>query len=501
MKIIAEIQYTSGFGFYAMRIITIICLLLTTSTFVLGQTTFKRLSNYKFEKGAQFGWSCAANSDFVITGGHNATSKAFNKTVIEGGEVVIYKQFQGKWVKYQELRNPYIDYYGWFGSDVQLNDKHLVVSASGFSKNENKDHSHREGKVFVYGLNLDIKWQRHFEISSPSPNRSGNFGKIIRLKGDTLAVFYESGDGYYQYPNQQCIAFYNLGSKSLEPFRIVSWPKNKIPIYNFNFDFSHVNLIVGRNCSFKIYRFGAEEKIEEIDSINICSETQVEGRITTVKLHKDNYFLGFHEYMYYFWGYKPIRNIQEGELVIGKTVIDEESGKKKSYILPDDNDLILEYGITPEFFKNHCRVYESYKARAKRKAGAGQVLVYELDENNLKLKQKLIASKQHAEDWFGGEIAISDSNLLISAMGFPDQTQNHDNYNKRFAGAVFHFILDDKGAWREEKIYRSLHRKRWDKFGFSLNNWRDFFVIGCRFDEYDEKTELEQGAVYILNFQ
>ena len=43
--------------------------------------------------------------------------------------------------------------------------------------------------------------------------------------------------------------------------------------------------------------------------------------------------------------------------------------------------------------------------------------------------------------------------------------------------------------------------KRWDKFGFSLNNWNNFFVIGCRFDDYlpDERPDQEMGAVYILD--
>jgi hypothetical protein len=220
-----------------------------------------------------------------------------------------------------------------------------------------------------------------------------------------------------------------------------------------------------------------------------------------VKIYKKQVLIGFHEAMYYFWGYTPIGDLEDGEDVIGKTLRNKETGKQESFILPNKPEVLAKYGVDQDFFQEHSRVYESYQSREKRHAGAGMVRIYEVEEKELKLKQHLVPSVRHAEDWFGSSISVSNDHLLISALGYPDETQNHAKIKHRFAGAVFLYSLDVNGHWQEKSVHRSIHQKRWDKFGFSLNAWNNLFFIGSRFDDYEAEKDRDEGAVYLLKLE
>ncbi|MCT4622254.1 MAG: hypothetical protein N4A46_01430, partial [Schleiferiaceae bacterium] len=310
-----------------------------------------------------------------------------------------------------------------------------------------------------------------------------------------------SGKDYYGYPDHQCIAFYNLKDFTDQPFRVARFPKNEVPIFRFKFYFNQTHLLVSQKCEFSIYEFRKGNELEKLDSVDVCNETKIDGNITSMKIYKSQMLIGFHEAMYYFWGYQPVGDLEDGEAVIGKTIWNEKTGKQESYVLSNEPELLAKYGVEQDFFQEHSRVYESYQSRVKRYAGAGIVRIYEIEGKDLKLKQHLVPSIRHAEDWFGARMAVSNDHLLISALGYPDKTKNHEEYKHRFSGAVFQFSLDADGQWQESGLYRSVHQKRWDKFGFSLNAWNNLFFIGSRFDDYEAERDRDEGAVYLLKLE
>ncbi len=496
---ITDGQICLAIGNCIWRILIWMIFLIMYSVNLIGQTTFMRLYNYGLEKGANYGWSCATNGKFVVAGGPIASYSIRSQKVREGGKVLVYKMREGKWVISQELHNPAMDHYGWFGSDVAINNTYLVVAADGYSERDVDNHSNRMGIIYIYTLSEQgDRWIRRYSIKSPKPSMYGNFGRLIHLKGDTLAVFYEYGSNFNDYADQQCLAFYDIATKDSKPFRIVNMSKSQIPIYDFSFDFNREKLIIGKGCTAYLSKLDSGNHPEPIDSINLCLLKNCEGSISSVKLFGENYIVGFHEHMYYFWEYTPFTTIKEGDSVIVKTLIDPISKEEKSFILPNNAEILNENEVSSAFFKDHSRIYESYNSRAKRNAGAGSVFIYNQNRGKLKLKQELTASLRHTDDWFGHDIAVSKNYLLVSSLGFPDEPENHQNYDKRFSGAAFLFALNEEGFWEEQKIFRSVHKKRWDKFGFSLNNWNNFFVIGSRFDDYDIEEDPEHGAIYIL---
>jgi hypothetical protein len=472
----------------------------TVLFYFFGYSQVKRLTNIDLEEGAQYGWSCATNAQFVITGGTTATYKVRGKRVEEGGKVVVYKQLSGKWIVFQELTNPNMDNYGWFGNSLAISKDFLIVGASGYSRHNADDPFDREGIVYIYKLNhSNDKWFKKYAIRSPAPNKYGEFGEIVKLKGDTLAVFYEKGNSFYDLPESQCIAFYDLSKEEKAPFKTICLDKEGLHIMAFSFDFNHEYIVIGHRSNMLIYDFN-ENDISTIKKVKLGSAINSKGRVSNVKLNNNQLLVGFHEYAYDFWGYQPVvSSIKDGDSVLRKTIVNPTSKEETMLLLPKQATIFDKYDVTGAFFKEHAQVYESYESCVERQAGAGMVLVYALDCDTPCLRQTITASIRHVDDWFGGNIAVSNNNLIVSAMGYPDKTENHADYSKRMSGAVFHFVKNDAGKWIEKDIYRSLHKRRWDKFGFSLNNWNDFFVIGARFDQYTLDNSIVTGAVYILN--
>ena len=458
-----------------------------------------RLSNINLDKNAQYGWSCAANSEYVATGGTTASYEVRGNQVKEGGKVILYKQLKGKWIVFQELTNPNMDDYGSFGNDVVMNDEYLVIAASGYSDKKVKDLFHREGIVYVYKNDPTTgKWYKRYSIHSPQPRKHGHFGKVIELKGDTLAVFYEKWNGYNDFPRQQCLSFYSLSTEDKKPFQNICLNRSGNQTFDFAFDFDANHLIIGRRNDALVFK-KQNSQFSILDSINISSLLNIKGRITAVKLQEEEFFIGYHENFYDFWGYTPYTpNIENGDSVLKKTTINETTGKKESFILPNDDEILDKFNVTRAFFKKHAYIYESYESLSKRKGGAGVVLVYSLKNNRLNLNQKLTASERHADDWFGTRLVVSENNLLVGALGYPNKPENNADYKAKFSGAVFLFTRSDSGLWVEKEMYRSQHKRKRDKFGFSLNNWNNTFVIGSRFDQYSLDINKITGAVYIL---
>lgn len=467
----------------------------------VAQSKAEKLVNRDLIEGSNFGWSIAANSSFIAVGGHDASYKVRGRRYKKCGQVVIYKQLQGKWVVGQELPNPKNEDYGWFGGMIVMNENFLVVAASGYSNKETENHRHREGAVYIYKLNKSIdKWQLQKKITSPAPNSSGSFGKKLKLFGDSLGVFYFAGSSYHSIITKQCISFYDLESNNKQPIETVALKIDDRLVSILEFDFNHKLLALAKHDKLWLY-YKKNDSYMVCDSVSLDSLFGVERNISSIALHKEKFYIGCHENMDDYWGYKRASNkIKDGDLVVRKTILTDAGKYDQQLIIPHNKELMKKYGITEKFFSEHAHPYEHYASRARRKAGAGYVLYYNVAESSLNLKQTIQPADAHAEDWFGHDIAVNDSNMLISAMGYPDKSENHALYNSRFSGAVYYYTMGNDGIWHQQALLRSKHKKRWDKFGFSLNHWENLFVIGCRFDDVvpDPDKDTETGAGYIF---
>lgn len=213
-------------------------------------------------------------------------------------------------------------------------------------------------------------------------------------------------------------------------------------------------------------------------------------------------FVGFREYMYSYWGYFPITDdIRDGDPVIRHTHQGEDGKSSYKMIIPYDKNILDKYQISDDFFKDHAKPFESIKTREKRKASGGMVLYYNIRNEKLKLNQILKPTEYQTGFWFGSSLAVNKKNLFICALGYPDEFPNYLNFRNKFSGAVYHFSKARQGNWQEEEIYRSRHRKRWDKFGFSISHFNNKFVIGCRFCDQEIGPDDETGAGYIIKIE
>lgn len=472
------------------------------STIVFGQQGAVQLGNKVLSKNSNYGWDVAANSNFIALGGPNASYMVRGKKLHKGGRVVLYSKLNQKWVIRQTLNNPTIEDYGYFGQKLAMSEKFLVVSAPGYSSTKTGDSFDREGIVYVYKLNKDKQiWQLKNKIKSPSPNYHGQFGEKIHLRGDTLAVFYEIGSAYKEIPNRQAISFYNLSQIKNKPNKTIKIEKEGVPMYSFSFDFQGHKLVIGQADKLLFYQI-IKNEFFLTDSISLNSIFDYQGNIQDIELESNQLFVSFREYMYSFWGYKPISSdIKDGELVIRRTVESKNDSAPLRMIIPFDQNLFDKYQISETFFKNHAKPFESIKSRVKRKASGGKMLYYNISNEKMKLNQILKPTEYQTGFWFGSSLAVHKNNLLIGALGYPDKVSNYLSYRNKFSGAVYHFSKDRHGNWQEEEIYRSRHRKPWDKFGFSISHFKNKFIIGCRFCDQEIGTDDETGAGYIIKIE
>lgn len=124
--------------------------------------------------GHRFGYSVALNGNFAIIG--DPTHKASMEVP---GAAYVY-QFDGlNWVEKQQLKLPYWDFFGKFGSSVALSDNVAVVGAPG--------EYFTTGDAYVYRFN-GTEWIKEQDLQSSGQAVYDLFGHSVSISGNRVLV-------------------------------------------------------------------------------------------------------------------------------------------------------------------------------------------------------------------------------------------------------------------------------------------------------------------------
>jgi ketosteroid isomerase-like protein len=130
-----------------------------------------------------------------------------------------------------------------------------------------------------------------------------------------------------------------------------------------------------------------------------------------------------------------------------------------------------------------------------RKSDAGAVYVYIRDDNGEWRQQGFLrAFNADAGDLFGGAVALSGDILAVGAAG----EGGADNRTPD-AGVVYVFTRDDSGEWRQQDLLRSFNTDTRDQFGFSIALSENTLAIGAVGEGSADNSKPDAGAVYVFS--
>jgi hypothetical protein len=128
------------------------------------------------------------------------------------------------------------------------------------------------------------------------------------------------------------------------------------------------------------------------------------------------------------------------------------------------------------------------------KPDAGAVYVFSRDDNGGWHQRGLLrAFNADAGDLFGGSIALSDDTLAVGAVG-----KSADDNREPDAGAVYVFIRDDNGGWRQQGFLGAFNAGAGDLFGGAVALSGDTLVVGAVGESGADNIEPGAGAVYVF---
>jgi hypothetical protein len=131
---------------------------------------------------------------------------------------------------------------------------------------------------------------------------------------------------------------------------------------------------------------------------------------------------------------------------------------------------------------------------------SGAAYIYKKSVNgSWNLFQKIVAKDRTRTDYFGYDVNINGSKIIVSAIG-----ESKDQFGDTLyrAGAVYIYSFSDSlNLWVQEAKIKSNNRRKNDYFGFSTAIYENYAVVGKYREDFDdnEKDSLTRaGAAYIF---
>ena len=122
------------------------------------------------------------------------------------------------------------------------------------------------------------------------------------------------------------------------------------------------------------------------------------------------------------------------------------------------------------------------------KPDIGAVYVFTRDiDGNWTQQAYLKAFNAEENDQFGFSVALSGDTLAVGAVG-----KNID------AGAVYVFTRDNAGDWSQQDFIRAFNAEDNDQFGFSISLSSDTLAVGAVGKNSEVNNDIDVGAVYVF---
>ncbi|ETR66698.1 MAG: hypothetical protein OMM_12461, partial [Candidatus Magnetoglobus multicellularis str. Araruama] len=149
-----------------------------------------------------FGYNVDISDNYVIIG---AIHHDFNG-ILNSGAAYIYKNSNDSWTQTAKLTCDVPIQNDNFGNSVTLTDDYAAVGMAGADIE-----SESNGKVFLFKRS-DESWN-HIQTMLPPVNKKyGNFGRIMSMSGDTLAIGFSMQDSLFSVQSGAVYVYKMLGN-------------------------------------------------------------------------------------------------------------------------------------------------------------------------------------------------------------------------------------------------------------------------------------------------
>jgi hypothetical protein len=125
---------------------------------------------------------------------------------------------------------------------------------------------------------------------------------------------------------------------------------------------------------------------------------------------------------------------------------------------------------------------------------AGSAYIFTRGSSGWALTQKIVASDRDPNDYFGYSVGIWEDNIIVGA--YHRDTDELSEYGGAYA---FHF---EEGEWVETKIMEAVTPYLGDRFGWSVDVYDNYYIVGAPYHDYDDNEENQHnnaGAAYIFD--
>ena len=479
-------------------------LLLTITIFLVfincaAQEKYQKPITHDRQEGEHLGWSSSVYGDYAAAGAPHHFVTLEDDTIKDAGAVYIFnKDQQGVWKQSQRIVCNTPKSSDWFGTAVSITENYLAVGANGFDKVENNsDDQIREGAIFLYKKGINGAWQFFQTISIPEGAEKDSFGKHLSLYEDKLIVsapFYQRENNTYPKSSSGSVFIYQLNS--LDKWELKNQLMSKENTKRFGSAVSiHNNIVlIASSEEEKVYLYELDTELKVIyEQVFTNPNASIMNFACSVS-STDNYLFigaqGEEDYKFYNIETKPTT---DSVFVLESLTSTEDGFIFTQKLIPNIKSSLDSVNISKEQFRKEAILFETWKQREERKAGAGIVYVYKKGKDSQwELVQELVANDRGADDHFGMSLSADDRLLVVGAFG--DHLEIAEPKEGRYYGAAYIFQLNEAGKWVEIKKLTSTQNKQWLKFGFSVDTDGKQAIIGSRFEHLsDDKSG---GGVY-----
>lgn len=412
----------------------------------------------------EFGTVASISGDYAVVGAPKEDEDAADANTLSGaGSAYIYKRDTGgNWSFHQKIVAFDRQLNDQFGVSVSIAGDYLIIGAVSSDSSPGTNLNTNEGAAYIYERNTTTNlWEYKIKLVAPVRNTSDQFGVSVNITSGGYAVvganaededaaetnFVEGAGSAYIFERNNATTNWDFKQK------VVASDRDDFDQFGVSVNLSGNYLIVGaRNkdaTTNDAENFGAAY-VYERDGGGTWSQVAILTAPTADRSASDQFGTSV--------------AIDGNWLVVGANFDDEK----------DDT------GTDPAPEGNAGSAYIFNR-------NGGGTWTY---------KQKIVANDRLGNDNFGGNVSISGSNILISALAEDEDENGANNLNNSGSAYIFH--LNTNNQWVQAKKLVADDRELNALFGSSVAISGDDLIVGARRKDEDSGTTTDAGAMYIL---
>ena len=401
-------------------------------------TIITNTEGYKLETpkmtNAQFGFESKITKDFAFVAAPWFRSTV-NDTLYSHGVIFVYKKSgNGKYTFLQKILPPNPTISKSFGSDISVFENDLIIGADMEQFNPRGNlNGEQPGAVYTYRYNAKKgKWELNNKIVSNKRYANERFGDGVAIGKN---------------------------------FGVISTSNN-----------------MSKNDLLNILKKDAQGHWKIINTLDLSYNAMDELQIVDDQLA----FIG-----------TPQNDSTKSSIVFIATINNDGTLSNKKVIA---RKYVIGHHFADHGFKltsNFCIVQSLYSTVSDDCPNKGMVYVYKrnIDGDWVQTDRKYAPHKSKC-NWYGTNISIHNSTVVIGAMG--------SNINKKgndvpYMGAAYVYKLNtETGKMRLTNSIAGPDKPTWNKFGFSVDIYGNNVIVGSRLESYENTRSAGGAYIYTL---